>query len=367
MRTENSSWSLIKMSMPLKVWILNLDDAPDRLQLTIDTLKGASGLIIKRFRSLRVDRSEDRLSKLSSICPDKTLAISQSHRRLAAAVVEEGKDDEDGVLILEDDAVCLCPTSELRQRLRKAMESARANWDLILLNVAGAGCDVPLDERPGRFCGSMAAYLLSPSGAKKLSKAVLSWHADLLRNSDAFDVRRGPQLFATRDQGDVTRRLGRRDFSWFLRQPCVRWKKGGSLPLWIVAPIGVVAVVSLAFSAWLSARRWKYSAPAIALASALPLAFITALAWHSSRDTNYTRCSIETLLLFGTTGLVGAALSLASLFKGSQPALSATCLVTSLVVVALTTYWADEKVLTSKNGRMDREYGQCSGTTSPRA
>ena len=322
----------------LDVWVINLDDAPERLERTIAPLRRMRGLVVRRFPALRPDRDAKGLTTLSSASPDKTVAIALSHRAVAAAAEQASHGP---ALVLEDDVFPL--VEDLRASIDACLAVAQPGWDVILLNTAGPGCAVCEGERPGRLCGSAAAYLLSLRGARKLSSAAISWHVDLVRNSDAYDVRQGPALFGTEDAEPTGVVVGGRDLLWFARQPCLRWKNGTAVCGGVVALFILLSILGLGFSAALSACGSGGASVALGVPSAGMLASFTALAWHTSRDANFARCSRDSLVLFA---VVLGALSLLAAFtlaKGTCPAASALCLFGSLVALLLVAAWWDER------------------------
>jgi hypothetical protein len=322
----------------LKVHIINLDDAPDRLERTVAPLRAMPGLDVRRFPARRPDREADGLTALSSAAPDKTLAIALSHRAVAAEVARDGGSP---ALVLEDDVYPL--VDDLRPAIDECIARAKSGWDVILLNTAGPGCTVCEDERPGRLCGSAAAYMLSPEGAKKLATAAISWHADIVRNSDAYDVRQGPELFGTDDAEPSGVVVGGRDVLWFARQPCLRWKKGAAVRVWMVIVLIALAIMGLGTSASLSVRGRGCASVSVGVPSAAVLGGITALMWHTSRDANYARCSRDSLGLLTVVLAALVLLASANLARGYLPALSALSLFGALVALFLVGSWWDER------------------------
>jgi hypothetical protein len=326
----------------LDVWVINLDNAPESLERTIAPLRNMRGLVVRRFPAMRPNRDAKGLTALSSASPDKTVAIALSHRAVAAATEQASRGP---VLVLEDDVFPL--VKDLRGSIDMCMTKAQPGWDVILLNTAGPGCTVCEGERPGRLCGSAAAYLLSSQGARKLSSAAISWHTDIVRNSDAYDVRQGPALFGTMDVEPTGVVVGGRDLLWFARQPCLRWRNGTAVRAWVVALFSVLSILGLGFSAALSACGSGGTSVALGVPSAGVLASLTALAWHTSRDANYARCSRDSMVLFVV--VFGALLLLAAftLAKGTCPAASALCLFGSLLALFLVASWWDERRTTA--------------------
>jgi hypothetical protein len=322
----------------LKVHIINLDNAHDRFEHTIAPLRAMPGLDVRRFPAQRPDRKADGLTTLSSVAPDKTLAIALSHRAVAAEVARDGSSP---ALVLEDDVYPL--VDNLRPAIDECIARAKPGWDVMLLNTAGPNCNVCEDERPGRLCGSAAAYMLSPDGARKLATAAISWHADIVRNSDAYDVRRGPELFGTDDAEPSGVVVGGRDVLWFARQPCFRWRKGAAVPTWTVVVLIALAILGLGTSVLLSVQGRGCASVSMGVPSATVLGGITALIWHTSRDANYARCSRESLGLLTVVLAAMVLLASANLARGYLPALSAFSLFGALVALFLVGLWWDER------------------------
>jgi hypothetical protein len=293
---------------------------------------------VRRFDAHGPDRKSANRTWLSVLCPDKTLACSQSHKRLALRIVSEGRD----CLVLEDDTFPAMHISGLQKRIADCIQAAGPLWDMILLNTMGPGCMVPPGDRPGRFCGSSAAYMISVEGAVKLSQAKVSWHFDLLRNSDIFNVRQGTPIFLTRDKEPSGIVLGGRDVVWFLNQPFLRWVNGGSLKLWAIILCVILSIFGIGLASILSACGFSTSSVTLSLISSIILAFITSLVWHTSRDTNFARCSWESRCLLAGTAVSSVLFSLISLKKGEYTVLASLTLYISLTCLGLIACWTDE-------------------------
>lgn len=323
----------------LDVWVINLDDAPDRLERTLSSLRGMPGLNLKRFPALRPDRQAKGLTIVSSATPDKTIAIALSHRALAGSVLR--RPHKGPVLVLEDDVYPL--VQNVRSSIEECLRSLPAKWDIVLLNTAGPGCNVKHGERPGRLCGSAAAYLLSPEGAEKVSTAAISWHTDIARNSDAYNVFVGPQLFATEDPETSGVVLGGRDVLWFAAQPCLRWAGGSAVQAWCMALLIIASFVGLAAAACLSACGYGKTAGLLSVFSAAVLAVLTAIPWHTSRDTNFARCSMDSLLLFMTVLALSCCVAIKNLVCGISPVMSTMSLFGSCLILVILALWWDER------------------------
>lgn len=331
--------SLHRLHGPLKVWIINLEQEPERLERTIAPLRGIAGLSVQRFPALYPNRNAKGLTVMSSAAPDKTLAIALSHRAVSQRVAS---DNSGPALVLEDDAVPLV-TDGLREALDRCLLETKPGWDLILLNTAGPGCKVSEGAKPGRLCGSNAAYLVSQQGAQKLAKATISWHVDIARNSDAYDVRQGPPLFGTTDAEPTGIVVGGRDILWFAQQPYLRWKGGAAVQVWKVVILFFLSVLGLSGSAALSALGSRFASVGLGVTSAGLLAGLTALVWHASTDANYARCSKNSFALLALVFLSAALLAALNLFKGYLPAPSALCLYGCILAFFLVASWWDEK------------------------
>lgn len=324
----------------LDVWVINLDEAPDRFERTLSYLRGMPGLNVRRFPALKPNRKADGLTFVSSAAPDKTLAIALSHRALADAIFKEHR--ERPVLVLEDDV------RPLVKNIKASIEEwcarkLHSNWDIVLLNTAGPGCNVNDGEKPGRLCGSAAAYLLSPQGAKKISNAPISWHVDIARNSDAYNVMLGPQLFKTEDPEPTGFIIGGRDVLWFAAQPCFRWTGGSSLQAWRVVILIVTSIFGIVTAVWFSARGRGKLAGAVGVPSAIVLSILTAIPWHTSRDTNFARCSMDSLLLFMLVLILSCCVAIKNLVCGKFPILSMLSLFGSCLMLVLLALWWDER------------------------
>lgn len=320
--------------------MINLDNTPERLKRTVSHFEGTPGLKIRRFPALRPNRTAEGLTAMSGMTPDKTLAIALSHRALATML--HNAQQHDPSMVLEDDVYPL--VKDIRVAISTCLERyASKDWDIILLNTAGPGCDVQEGERPGRFCGSFAAYLLSSSGAKKLSEARISWHADLVRNSDAFNVYQGPALFGTYDLEPTGFVVGGRDILWFAKQPWFRWGKGSSVCVGVVVFLILFAIAGLGSTAALSGRGYGKSAAVVGIISATVLSVLIAIPWHTSRDSNFARCSRDSLMLFIFILSGFSILTINNLIKGVSPAGSTLCLLGSFVMIILVSLWWDER------------------------
>lgn len=349
----------------LDVLVINLEEDSAKMATTAAALAQMPGLNVRRFPALIPDREAPRLTFLSKFSPDKTLGIALSHRALATEISRSKSSGSAApILVLEDDVFPLVP--DIRAAVVQWLSSRfRSNeeWDVILLNSAGPGCGVSAGLRPGRLCGSTAAYLLSPSGARKMSGTSISWHADIARNSDAFVVLQGPELFGTRDAEPTGLVLGGRDIAWYAQQPFLklwaagRQSRGGSsgsgsgggggggpaLTVGVAMLFAVAAAVGLCVAARASAAGHGVGAASLALLSALVLSAIAALPWHVSRDANYIQCSLETMCFVELCGALFAALAMANLYSGYFPSLSAVALLCSCSLCTLVLFWIDER------------------------
>lgn len=325
---------------PLGIWVINLDDAPERFERTVAPLRRMPDVEVHRFPALRPDRNAQGLTAISSAAPDKTLAIALSHRAVAKTMAEEK--ERGPVLVLEDDT--FPQVRSLRASVDECISKAKPGWDIILLNTAGPGCDVCEGERPGRLCGSTAAYLLSPGGACKLASAVVSWHADVVRNSDAYDIRQGPALFGTADAEPTGLIVGGRDVLWYAQQPCLRWGSSSSaVRVWVVFLFAIACICGMGGSATLSTKGRGCASVLLGMPAAMALAGITALVWHSSRDANFVRCSKDSLALLAVVLCLQTVYSAWGLARGVCPALSVLCLFGTLVALMLTAFWWDDQ------------------------
>jgi hypothetical protein len=286
-----------------KIVIINLAHQQRRLQRVLESLVGTT-LPIERFNALTPDDAAGELVR-SWVCPAKTLGCFLSHRRLA----RDQQGEEEAVLVLEDDVYPTVPAGELRDAVDTSIRSARPGWDIIVLNTAG-WCGATDDEHPGRLCGSAAAYLLSPSGARKLGSIEHAWHVDVIRNGDLFDVRLGPALFRTRDLEETGLIIGGRDIAWYARQPLL-----GPFSVWTTVPI-VLAAVGFLFCG-VSTESAGGKRLVFLLAATALLVPSAAFMWFSTHDSGRWRCSRETGSLFVLTFAVGLLIIAHALYSGS--------------------------------------------------
>jgi hypothetical protein len=313
----------------LRTWVINLDSQPERLANTMQALPSELGA--ERFPALLPDRTK-LLTHFSYFCPDKTLGIAQSHQAVAATIYDQG---DEFALILEDDVFPTAGT--LMQDLEDVMRSQAPGWDIILLNACGPNC-AKVGERPGRLCGSNAADLIAREGARKLLGLTVSWHIDVARNTDLFDVRQGPELFTTRDmiRGPL---LGSRDIFFYGHQPLLYWPNG-AIRIWHFTILLALALAALVSSARISGS-YPGTAVVLALGSGAPLAFVAALVWHSCQDSNFARCAPQSRVLILTTAAVLLLLSMRDLAQG-RPLVALPTMLLALVVVILMIMWSDE-------------------------
>lgn len=329
-----------------------MDAQPQRYESTLTALteqQEEPRLIVERFSALSPDRAANNMSCVSSVATDKTLGCALSHRALAAKIWED-EDVRSGeclALVLEDDVYPAVPNL-YRELERVASRLKRDDrWDIVLLNTAGLDCNVSLYERPGRMCGSTAAYLLSWKGAAKMMGSAVSWHCDIVRNTDFYNVQKGPSLFATRDCTPSGVIVGDRDIVWYAQQPCFRLL-GVALTLSAVVALMLVLVFLIAVAAKLSSDQ-RNGSLLLAIPSSALLALMCAVPWYCSRDINYLRISKDTSCLLALIAMLFIASSSASLARGVQPATSVISLFLGFVVLMLTFIWTvDMKKLKRK-------------------
>lgn len=327
-----------------KIIIINLDTAPERYAETIAALQHETGVDVKnirRFNAKRADYEAERLTSVCRIlCPAKTLGCALSHREVAKEALR--RDESFPILVLEDDTFPAQPRTLLTDL---ECEVARDDdWDIILLNTVNIISEPPAGAPSSATSGSTAAYLLSKTGAIKLSNSVIPWHADLMRNSHQFSVIQGPELFKTRDLTPTGVTLGGRDIVWIAKQPCFRLRLSScdcEILGWHVFIVILVFITAFL----LSIHKTKGSAVKLISANITGLVLATAgsWGWYVTQDSNYARLSPSTARIAAVGAILSVTIASRTLWMGcGASALSALVLLSGYASLVTVLLWRDE-------------------------
>jgi hypothetical protein len=231
------------LSHPPPAFVLSMD--PRRLRVTLEALR-RSGVEAEHFPAVdgrdAALRARPEVSPFARhFCPDKTLGIALSHRAVASRFLRlPGRPP--WCLTLEDDAVPLADADDDLPAALLQCARAHAGLDYVRLH-----CQGPC-FRGSPFEGSMAAYLLSRRGAKKLLGLPVFWHADLELNRPHFSggLRR---LFTTRDaRPDGALLLGDQRAGFWAAQPFLRLPGAGGGGGGVTLSFGAFFCASLALA-----------------------------------------------------------------------------------------------------------------------
>ena len=185
----------------------------DRLQQTIEELK-CHDVAIKHIPGVdgRTHRNDKRLTRFGrNFSTDRIIGCALAHNDVAKQILQDGV--EYG-LVLEDDVIVI--TDDLVARVKQVVASQKASWDIISLFCQGICSD-----STRIWHGSTAAYLMSASGAKKMTGMRIGYHADMIRNSLLFNTSLGPQLFTTRDDRSFIP-FGNQSFGFWAKQDFIK-------------------------------------------------------------------------------------------------------------------------------------------------
>ena len=176
----------------------------------------------KRFKGIygKDVSNNEMLSSLGSyLCSHKMIGCGLSHIELAKTLVDS---ENDFNLIFEDDIMILGdPSMNVEEYIISEIErinlETQNSWDIIKFhNIGIIG-----------FTGSTAAYAISKSGAKKLSKQKLHFHIDVLMNN-GYDLHViDNKIFNTDDQFKkynnplYNLKLFNQKFGWYMNQDVV--------------------------------------------------------------------------------------------------------------------------------------------------
>jgi hypothetical protein len=293
----------------MKIFIINLNSAPERYVETFTALLNGTGVDAKdvhRFDAERADYEAERLTSVCrALCPSKTLGCALSHRAVADEALRGDNNKSFPILVLEDDSFPARPQSLLNDLESEAARSSQ-DWDIILLNTINVIYKPPIGASSSALSGSTAAYLLSESGALKLRNCAIPWHADLMRNSYNFSVIQGPELFKTRDLTPTGITFGGRDIMWFARQPYIRIPRSTRNYNLSCGNVFVAILLLIVAFLWsVSNTRGSIAKLLGANLTGMLLAATTAWVWYVTQDSNYARLSPSTARI----AAVGAALS----------------------------------------------------------
>lgn len=191
--------------MSLPTFVINLDIQPDRMHSMHRQLTQAH-ITYERFPAVKGSEvvSNTRAFPVSKhclqFCTPGMLGCAASHLNVWRLVCERGLEL---ALVCEDDMVITDPV-DFKQNLRRLVDAAPPDWDIILVGCFGSTCDPPeksetlwhvmqrlswrgqshmedindLLFRPHYFSGTHC-YLVSLQGAAKLSNTVtMSGHVD---------------------------------------------------------------------------------------------------------------------------------------------------------------------------------------------
>lgn len=202
-----------------------------------------------------------------AMCTDRIIGCALAHQDVARHMVDN---DVHVALVLEDDVFLTADDLEAELDALLADES----WEILTLFCQGICSD-----RTRVFQGSTAAYLMRSSAARKMARMKLSYHADFIRSSRAFETKVGPQLFGTYDErrGIVVRGQSLR---FWMSQQAVR-VLGRDLT------IGQGLVLAGAIVAGSMSLRCVKTAVGLVV-------LLTVIAFFMSNETQYYRCSPET-------------------------------------------------------------------------
>ena len=208
-------------TVPFPVYVISMDNV--RHDRTLEELKKAG---LDSTRAPGVDatsltkqspsgviggRGKEAVSTFCRVfCPDKVVGSGLAHLNVATRFLSQTSVTQVYCLVLEDD-VKVTDASRCTYAAISAIASrAKASfgeWDIIRLHCFGRCGKWPGEQKgdivaTGILAGSLAAYLLSRSGAEKLSKLKLIHYLDLGINSPHFVTLNGPRVFETFDPLD---------------------------------------------------------------------------------------------------------------------------------------------------------------------
>lgn len=174
--------------MVLQAFIISI--SANKYERTVKELAkvGVRGVLFPGVDGKRNRTSPQVLPFCAQFCTDKMIGCGLAHIRLAQYIATHCSDN-DYSLVVEDDI--RNPVADLVKQLARVVRESEAGWDVITLFCQG-WCTTPTI-----FAGSLAAYLLSRSGAQKLARFTLAYHLDIQWRS--LNRQLGPILFDTYD------------------------------------------------------------------------------------------------------------------------------------------------------------------------
>ena len=188
--------------MKLPCFIINLNDSPQNFEKQRPFLL-KEGLDPVRF--IGVDaRKDEHLKYLDHVtdlcqttCPKTAIGCGLSHVLLARHIRDLGLPI---ALVLEDDAYP--KTNNLLQSIQETIQETPNDWDILKLH-----CFFPCRKNSITSKGSsLAAYLVSPSGIKKLADTKVNTHIDFQINMSEFKVYKSRNNLFWTDESSSTNR-----------------------------------------------------------------------------------------------------------------------------------------------------------------
>lgn len=278
----------------LPIYVISRDSA--RLEATRQALAPRALIHVPGVSGAEHRDSSAVTALCRTVCTDKIIGCALAHRNAARRIADSGVPV---ALVLEDDVVPVTPT--LEKDVARLLDDP--SWEILTVYCQGV-----CSNKTRVFQGSTAAYLIRATGAHKLAAAPISYHADFLRSSRAFETKVGPNLFTTRDKRDGIV-VGDQSLQFWAAQHAVR-----------LGPTDVNVGLATAFvSAALCAALF---AGWTGLAAALVISVVV-WCFYMSTEAGHYRCGPE-------TALFGVVFPLAVLFRDKlsvpQVAISAAAL-----------------------------------------